>query len=135
MIRAKLIFLARNITIDQLTNTVSVFSIIEEMYSDKFPVGSGPINLFIMLEKESSDTDKQKMELQIFNNEMILHNISIDLDFQSKNRLRQTININNLVLNSGTLKCACVIEKKEIGSYYIRVEHSTPIEVPTIKVK
>ncbi len=111
--------------IDQATNNLTVFNIIEEMAPDKnikFPFIFPRIVCILNLEKSKSDPEIISCDLKIkIDNEQI-NNFDVKLDFKGKKRSRLIVTINGLnISKTGIMRFALFCKEKELDHYNIAI--------------
>ena len=98
MIKSKICIVAEGVIRDVQTNGISVYSILEELTVQGFPVFIQKIAFFALWEKEENDPGQYRTTFTIELDDKSLMSQGIDLDFQRKLRSRSMVSINGLMV-------------------------------------
>jgi hypothetical protein len=123
-INVKNILFARHVIIDKSTNTASIINMIENIASHSFPVMIQSFYIFILFERENSETvaEPPSMKIEIKNNDSLIFNQSNELNFGDKKRHRWIVGFNTFpVEHPGKLSANLLCDDEVIGSYEIEV--------------
>ncbi len=98
MIRSKLCVLAENVVQDIRTNTMSIFSVVEEINAQGLPLFVPKITFLVLWEKDLTDPAQYDAEFSVNLNEQNLHNAPIHLDFRDVQKHRSVVAMEGLVI-------------------------------------
>ena len=133
MVKINLLIPAKGVIRDANTNTISIFSIIEEIKAQGFPLFITELYIYFHLIKEKNDSDKFKTNLLVLNNEEEIFKYSITSNFQGQDKNNTTIRLNGLAIkNPGMLKFIIKSGSKLLSSYEVKVEL---LSKPTVEKK
>lgn len=125
MIKCNYLILSEWINLDQITWLASVHNIFEKFESANFPFVVNKIAMLSFFERKPSDPYTYEIEWKLFNNQELLKNDKISVDF--KDRLKhKRVNIFQWVeiKEEWELRLSIYHESKEINRYIIEVEKS-----------
>lgn len=125
MIRAKLLLCAEGIVIDQRSNNVSAFEILEQLNPPSLPIVHPKMVVLSVLERDEGDPDKVPVTIRFsiagseIVNQIITHN------FHDKKRSRNMFTVGGLPISQpGILEISMYRDDKKLMSY--RVEVTAP---------
>lgn len=127
MITCKLVLCAESIVRDSETNTVSAFSLLEEMSAPRFPVAVPRLASLFLLEKEPKDEDMQNYQyiLTLANQELLRS--PVEVRFEGKLRTRVMVNVQGLLIPApGELRARLELQGRELGSWSMAVSMAPP---------
>lgn len=105
MLSSSLCLLARGVIRDAETETISVFSIFENVTTEGFPFLIQELALLVFWHIDEEDPDVHQIEFRIFNNDDLLYEGEKRLDFDGTQTNRSITRINGLtVQNPGVLR-------------------------------
>lgn len=122
MIKPLIILCSDAVVIDKDSNNASIFNILENLNSSGFPLFLQKFDFFVLLQRTDADPQRINLNLKIYNNETMLLDHRMNVDFQQKLKNRVTIHINGIAIpNPGILKAVLFYNDAELGSYDIAV--------------
>ena len=126
MIRAKLLLCAEGIVIDQRSNNVSAFQILEQLNPPTLPIVHPKMVVLSILERDKGDPDKVPVTIRFtvagseVIKETLIHN------FQDKKRSRNILTVGGLpIAQPGILEISIYMGDKKLTSYTIQVTAPT----------
>lgn len=123
MVRLKLLLCAEGVVVDQRTNSVSVFAIVDEIMPQALPVILTRFVVLVILEREEGDPDGCDSTLILRLNDEIVFEQEMELDFQGKRRVRHMIHFGGVPIeNPGTLIASLRLGDREVGKWDITVK-------------
>lgn len=124
MLRSKLFVAAKDVVRDARTDSVSVFSILEGVTSEGFPFFIQQLALLSIWEKDEADPAVYELTLRVENNNQVLNEAPLRLQFEGTTRHRAITNISGLTVpEPGILRFVFIDEEgEELESYEITVE-------------
>ena len=134
MIKCQIALLARWIIRDVETNTISVFSIVEQINILAFPSLGFDMSFFAYLRKDEADPKLLETKLQLRLDDELLFEVPIASDFGDKQANRIIVQIGGLLISKPGLLFAELFTKsgERLASYEARI---MPINTkPTAKV-
>lgn len=131
MLSVQLMLCAMGVVVDQNTNNVSIFNILESLSSPGFPLFVQKIDLLCVLERDAKDKNKVELELRINNNKAVeLFKGPLKVDFQDKFRNRSIVNLNGMAIpNPGKLNFVLYHDNKELAAYSVEINQIGKVEV------
>jgi hypothetical protein len=121
----ELLFLtcAESASIDQTTNRLSLFNIVEEISAAAFP-GMVPSAALVMIaERESHEPDQATLQLSLLLNGQQLYSASLVVHFQQQMRCRVVANMNGIPLNGpGRLEFNVEYSSKSLGRWPVEIK-------------
>lgn len=118
-------------SVDQRTNVLSVFGLIEEVGSPTFPFVIPKLSLIAVFEKASDESATPTVSIRVTINEQQVFGQDSNLDFQSLNRIRVLADINGLVVPSpGSLVISLSRDEVTYGSWKIVAKQAGPPVTP-----
>lgn len=123
MIRPKLLLCAEGVVVDQKSNNVSAFNILQQLNFNTLPVAFPKMVILSVLERDAGDSDKWNGEIRISLASSDILNQPLKHDFHGLPRSRSMMTIGGLpITQPGTME-VCLCEKgKKIISYTIEVK-------------
>jgi hypothetical protein len=116
---------AETSVLDQATNRVSLFNLLEEVITPTFPIGIYSIAVFTLWEREATEPDTHA-DLTVRLNERQLMQAQLGLNFQQATRCRAIITVLGLLLNEpGILVFEITLAGQVVGSWRVPVS-ATP---------
>lgn len=114
---------ADHIVVDERTNRVSVFNILEQIQSSTFPMVIPQTTIFFYLERQPDEPSTIEATVVISLNETELTRSPIALQFEDAVRHRATVQLRGLLVpRPGNLTIAMVEGTAMVGSWTILVE-------------
>ncbi len=121
--KALFLICAEGATVDQRSNTLSLFKIIEELNISAFPSVISAFTIAVLITRaasEPTDVNDAYVRIELGNQEIFRHPTL--LRFQERNRLRIILEIGGLLIPSpGELKATLNINGQELASWLIPV--------------
>lgn len=122
--KAAFVIAASSSSIDQSTNQISIFGVIEDLSSASFPITPSVV-LCALLVREKNEGDTQQIGIRVIFDEGKEPAFSADdltLDFQGKPRARLVAKLPPFVVPAaGDLRLCIISKNKEIGHWNIKV--------------
>lgn len=132
MIRSSLMFCADSIIRDSETNTISAFSIIEEIAPEGLPLYLTRFTVFALLHRDTRDRTVIKCTLRISIGDKILFEQPVKVNFQNKKRNRTIVNIRGLVIpDFGTLEISLLLDQNLLNKFETLVHEPRKPKVDT----
>jgi hypothetical protein len=100
MMLADAVLCARGVSIDRDSGALSIFQIIDGMEATGFPVLIPSVSVVCILERSADEAAKQTCQLQILQDSTIVVNEQVQIDFGQALRHRQSITVQNVVIQS-----------------------------------
>ena len=123
--RADAVLCARGISVDRDTGALTIFQIIDGMEATGFPVLLQNVAIVVILERAADEPAQTQCLLQILQDENLLLNEQVNVDFGPAVRHRQTINVQNIVIQSpGTVFVKVRHNNADLGVYRFPVVNS-----------
>lgn len=98
------IICAKGVAVDARTNTVSVFSILEELTPASFPAFIPELSVLALLNRGESEPEGFTVRLTVFLNDDVLLNQSMEISFQGKTNVRAIFEMRGMpILRPGKL--------------------------------
>lgn len=125
---ARLVICAQSLSIDQRTNTLSLFNIVEEVSAPSFPLVIPYMSVAVMLlrsaEEPSAPTD---VFITIYlDAERVLH-AGIKTDFQQQLRAKVIVEMQGVVIaRAGVLRAVVKHADQELGTWKVSVNNIGP---------
>ncbi len=91
MFKTSLFVCASSCSIDQFTNRLSIFNLIEDIQPSQYPGVVGDCTVVIVLEREDGDAEQIKLDLKLDNNGKEVFSGRINFDFDGKRRCRSVV--------------------------------------------
>ena len=131
MISSRLMFCADGIAIDQRTNTVSAFSIVEEAHPEGFPAVLPRLHVVTWLEREDEDEPRVQLTLRVGLGDETLVDRPIDIDFQARLKTRSIVVLTGVTVpRLGILQISLWNGDQRVNTYEIFV---TPPARPRVE--
>jgi hypothetical protein len=128
-----LIICSKETVLDRSTNMTSVFNIFDDINTPSFPVFLAPFTVLTVFEKQKREPDKQRFELLIHVAGQKILSQEIPLEFQGKQRIRNTVQYSGLpVSGPGLFEVSASKNNELLGRYWFHIEQVGPIK-ETIK--
>jgi hypothetical protein len=111
MIRPLLCVASEGISVDRKTGSVSVFSVLEQITAQGFPVLFQRLALFVLWEKDADDPARVagRLVIDVMGQELFAQ--AVEINFQDKLRNRYVVRMNGLILpRPGLLRFAVRLE-------------------------
>ena len=123
--RADAVLCARGVSIDRESGALTIFQIIDGMQATGFPVLLQHIAVVVILERAADEPQETECLLQIFNEENLLLNEQVKVNFGQALRHRQAINVEGLVVQTpGTIYIKIRHNNADLGMYRFPVTAS-----------
>jgi len=131
MTRLKLFLCAEGVIVDQRSNNVSVFTILEEVTPEELPIVLAQFVVLAILERDEGDPEKCDCTLALSLNDEGMFEQDMVVDFQSKRRVRQMLHFGGVAIEKpGTLTASLELGGEEVGEWRITVN---PPKKPIIR--
>jgi hypothetical protein len=112
---------------DAESNRISVFSILEQIASEGFPVLVPELGVLALWHKESADPNEIELHFRIKNNEVEVFSSPVTLNFSESDVNRTIVSIRSLLIATpGPLTFEFVRNEDVIGSYEVIVKAPAP---------
>lgn len=123
MIKCNYIILSEWITLDQITWLASVHNALEKISTSNFPFVVNKIAMLSFFERKPNDPYTYEIERKLFNNDTLLKNEKVNVDFKDKLK-HKWINIFQWIelKEDWELRLSVYHDWKEINRYSIEVE-------------
>ena len=122
MTRLNLFLCAEGVIVDQRSNSVSVFTILEEVTPQELPIVLTQFVVLAILERDEGDPGKCDCTLALSLNDEGIFEQHMEVDFQGKLRLRQMVHFGGVPIEKpGTLTASLELGGEEIGEWRIIV--------------
>lgn len=119
---------------DAETNSISIFSIFEEITVQTLPILIPRFVIVNLLEREETDPATPECQLKIKLGEDILLEQQLRLNFQEKKRTRSIVTIGGLPLtHSGLLSVAISYDNEPVADYTIEVAAPVQLNVQALQ--
>lgn len=136
MIISKFTILAKSVTIDSLSNQLSISNIIEELQTPKLP-SLLPESYLVSLFERNEKKDKSIIpaSVTVYLNDKKLGGQNFNIDFQQVSRNRTVMTLPLLELNEfGVLKFEMIVKGKVVGSYDVKILESQQLLLDQEKI-
>jgi hypothetical protein len=121
---------AKGVIRDANTNTVSVFSILEEVGPSGFPAFIQEVAVLAVWQRERSDAATHEFQLVVRNNQQELMKGAVSATFGEATVNRSIVNLQGLVLQEpGELSFSFMLKKKTLARYTVKVKAPEPTAV------
>ena len=125
MIRPKLILCADYVLLDSQTNSVTAFSIIEDITPEGFPVFLPRFSILSVLERDPEDPDSIVTKVDVSLDDQSVYSAEGPIEFQGKKRSRHITILGGLPIpKPGVLSATISTEGRELHRYVIEVNPS-----------
>lgn len=116
--------LAKSAVIDSRTNTLSIFEIIEGLETTNLPGNLSDVSLIILFERNiKTDPAKIKINFAYKNNNTLIKNQEVEIDFEDKKRNRTTVNLLGIDIEKfGNISFEVSYRKKLLGTYTVDID-------------
>lgn len=123
MLKPKLILCAEGVVVDSNTNTISLFSIIEEIVTTELPSILAKLSVISVMEREANDPEAYELIFRLNNNKKELWTTSVTANFNGKYRARNVVVINGIpVEEPGELRFIITYQNNLFQEYVIPVQ-------------
>ncbi|MCF7834520.1 hypothetical protein K9M48_00495 [Candidatus Gracilibacteria bacterium] len=123
MIKCNYIILSEGITLDQITGLASVHNALEKISTSNFPFVVNKIAMLSFFERKPNDPYTYEIERKLFNNDTLLKNEKVNVDFKDKLKHKWINIFQGIELKEdGELRLSVYHDGKEINRYSIEVE-------------
>lgn len=131
MIESNLILCAEGVIRDAETNNISIFNILEELTAESYPILIQKSALFTVLTKEEDDPDKPDLKFLLFNNDELVNEHKLKVDFRGKTKSRTIIRLGGIPFHNPGKAHFKVIDsdENEIAKYSINLKLREDVEV------
>ena len=131
MTRLNLFLCAEGVIVDQRSNNVSVFTILEDVTPEELPIVLAQFVVLAILERDEGDPEKCDCTLALSLNDEGMFEQDMVVDFQSKRRVRQMLHFGGVAIEKpGTLTASLEFGGEEAGEWHITVN---PPKKPTVR--
>lgn len=135
MVTAKFMIAAEGVILDTDTKAVSIFSILEDIQAEGFPVLLQKISLFVVLERAEADSTSHEFTLKISLGDIEIGAHPVAVNFQDKMRLNNIIRMYGLVIpNPGLLAATLLDGNRALCRYTINATLRQPLRIETVQV-
>ena len=122
MIRPKLLICAEGIVIDQKSNNVSAFNILEQLNFESLPVVFPKIEVLSVFERDEGDPQEYPVSIRITIAGSEILNQTVAHNFRDKKRSRNMFTVGGLpITQPGTLKISVCKGNESLISYTVEV--------------
>ena len=120
--KCRLFLVSESAVIDQNSNNLSVFNMLEQLNAQGFPVIVPRLTVVIALDREEGDEETASLAFWIKQNKSKILEQQIEVDFQGKPRVRQLVNLIGFVITEpGSLVFRLNRDKRKFAEYRIDV--------------
>jgi hypothetical protein len=135
MVTAKFMIAAEGVILDSDTKAVSIFSILEDVQAEGFPVFIQKISLFVVLERAEGDSANQEFKIKISLGDLDLGVSPVAVNFQDKMRSNTIIRMYGIVIPSPGVLAATVLDgDRVLCSYTINATLRQPLRIKADQV-
>lgn len=134
MISSKVLLVADRAIRDSESGNLSIINILEDIVAESFPILIPRFTVVAFLLKDKNDDSKQTIKFHLKNNDNVLGEHIIKVDFKDKNLTRAIIELGSIPFKeSGFAKFVLCTEdcKHEIDNYTINLSLREEISVKT----
>lgn len=96
MLNIRTILLAEDVVRDTVTNTVSVFKLIEQITAEGYPINIPKAWLYILVDRQESDNSEQKLNIKFSHNKRLIEQATVNISFKGQNAARVMVNLGAL---------------------------------------
>lgn len=135
MIRSKLLLCADKVIRDADGGSLSIINIMDDITAESFPVLIHRFSIINFLIRDTfEDLDKPIINLQIFNNDFLIADHQLKVDFRGKLITRSIIQLVGIPLTEPGQAHFVIIdnEQKELDRYSINLQLRQSIEISNI---
>jgi len=130
MIRSTLMAVSESIVKDSDSNSISILNIIEDVVLESFPIVMPKFATTVFFQKDGTDPDIFNLTLFVRNNNTLLIQHPMRLDFKGKTRNRAIVRFGGILLNEmGTLRFSVEDGTSEICTYTISLTLRDNVQV------
>lgn len=123
MLVAEWVIVAKGLSIDRDTNTLTAFGILSGIRVENFPLLMQQLSVGVLLRREESDPDSFDIKLLINHNKAKLFEGGVPVKFGGKASNQIAINLHGLVIpGPGAVTFSIMHKKKRLGSFELRVD-------------
>lgn len=127
MVDLLLFVCARGSSTDRKTNNLSIFSIIEQITADSFPLLVPEIQVICIFGKRDTTETGIEFSIRTTLDESILHEGQIHSDFGEKNINRTHISMHGVLIPApGALKVQLIYQGEPLGEWNITISSTSP---------
>jgi hypothetical protein len=133
MIQQRLLLCAEGVVVDQLTNNLSVFNILDELHFQTLPAILPKMVIISVLDRDQDDPAKYEARLKIDLAGLKVMEMPIEYNFQNRSRTRNMITMGGLPITSpGVMEIHLDKDDVKLASYTIYI--AVPL-APTVDKK
>jgi len=123
MVSSRLILCAKSVIHDNIKNTLSVDTILENVASLTYPVELSQMDFLIVLDKEPADANTHDYVLRISVDDSNIIDLDGTLNFAGQQKPRHVERIYNYTIpRPGNLKFIFFLNEKCLGEYVVKAE-------------
>ncbi len=112
-----------NIIQDKSSDSLMIYSLIENITSVSFPYFFQNFELLVTLDKEDLDEDTQSCVIRVFNNDYEVISYNANVSFFGQNYTRVFYTINGIAASQpGNLRIEFHLGEQKLNSYFIKLE-------------
>lgn len=122
---------AKGISVDQKTNNVSIYGLLEQIQAKQFPFVYPEYQLLFMLEKKEEESSRLNFFISAKLNGNELFHAESEIDFSGKNKVRIITTIYQIPISEpGILEFSIAnkITQEIVGQYNIIITSTEPIK-------
>lgn len=135
MVTAKFMIAAEGVILDSDTKAVSIFSILEDVQAEGFPVFIQKMSLFVVLERAEADSANQEFKIKISLGDIEIGVSPVAVNFQDKMRSNTIIRMYGIVIPSPGLLAATVLDgDRVLCNYTINATLRQPLRIKADQV-
>lgn len=113
---------SEGISIDQTTNTVSLFAIYDEITPEQLPAIVPRIQAFYLLKRSEDDSNEPAGELHVLINNRKVGGGPVPINFLDRMRLRSVVTLSGLPLPEfGLLTFVLIVDGKELSRIEVSI--------------
>jgi hypothetical protein len=132
MISSKLFLVAERVIRDSESGSISIINILDDIAAESYPILIHKVVAISYLQKTDTDSGKQTLQFQLFNNSTQIGDHQIKVDFRGKNHTKAIIELGGIPLSEpGKASFVLKFEETELNSYSINLVLREEIRVST----
>ncbi|WEK35146.1 MAG: hypothetical protein P0Y53_21870 [Candidatus Pseudobacter hemicellulosilyticus] len=121
MIRSTLLLCAEKAMRDADNDNLSVFNILDDVIAAGFPITLNRLSIVNFFSREDGDPEKVAVELNIFNNDQLIGEYQVKIDFRGRLKTRAIIQFGSFELAGPGITRFVIMdnERKQLSDYSI----------------
>ena len=128
MLKLKSLIVAEKVIIEKDTNKVTIVDVIENLKSPSYPLFFPNFSCLLYFENDKDNADQNKYKFTLKNNDKLLIDTDVNIDFQGKLTTRSLVNINGLAIPApGVVTIEISSEGQHIDSYSFNFDQDSKI--------